>query len=65
MNKNVTFLFIVKNISYVQFSSCHTSNKNFLTLKFSQTTVVLLHCYNQPNGYCDISVDDYHTTKFQ
>ena len=29
MNKNVTFLFIVKNISCGQFSSCHTSDENF------------------------------------
>ena len=39
MNKNVTFLFIVKNISCVQFSSCHTSDENFLTSNFSQTMV--------------------------
>ena len=26
--------------------------------------LVLLHCYNQLNGYCDISVDDYRSTKF-
>ena len=38
MNKNVT-LFIVKNISCVQFSSCHTSDENFLTSNFFQTTV--------------------------
>ena len=40
MNKNVTSLFIVKNISGIQFSSCHTSDKNFLMSNFSQTTVV-------------------------
>ena len=39
MNKNVTFLFIIKNISCVQFSLCHTSDENFLTSNFSQTTV--------------------------
>ena len=39
MNKNVTFFFIVNNISYIQFSLCHTSDENFLTLNFSQTTV--------------------------
>ena len=33
--------------------------------------IVLLHCYNQLNGYCDIynncdiSVDYYRSTKFQ
>ena len=41
MNKNVTFFFIVKNISCVQFSSCHTCDVNFLTSNFSQTTVVI------------------------
>ena len=40
MDKNVTFLFIVKNISCVQFLSCHTSDEKFLTSNFSQTTVV-------------------------
>ena len=44
MNKNVTFLFIVKNISCVQFSLCHTSDENFLTSNFSQTTVHSLYC---------------------
>ena len=38
--KSITFLFIVKIISCVQFSSCHTSDENFLTSNFSQTTVV-------------------------
>ena len=27
--------------------------------------LVLLHCYNQLNGYCDISMDDYRSTKYQ
>ena len=40
MNKKHYFLFIVKNISCVQFSSYHTSDENFLALNFSQTTVV-------------------------
>ena len=40
MNKNVTFLFTVKNILCVQFSSCHTSDENFLTSNSSQTTVI-------------------------
>ena len=44
MNKNITFLFIVKNISFIQFSSCHTSDENFLASNFSQTTVVT-HAY--------------------
>ena len=39
MNNKHYFLFIVKNISCVQFSSCHTSDENFLTPNFSQTTV--------------------------
>ena len=38
-NKKHYFLFIVKNISCVQFSTCHTSNENFLLSNFSQTTV--------------------------
>ena len=29
MNKKHHFLFIVKNISFIQFSSCHTSNEIF------------------------------------
>ena len=41
MNKNVTFLFIIKNISCVQFSSCHISDEIFLMSNFSQTTVVI------------------------
>ena len=32
-------LFIAKNISFIQFSSCHTSDENVLASKFSQTTV--------------------------
>ena len=47
MNKKHYFLFIVKGISYVQFSSCHTSNENFLAMNFSQTTVCLI---------CDITI---------
>ena len=39
MNKNITFLIIVKNISFVQFMLCHTSDKKFLASNFSQTTV--------------------------
>ena len=39
MNKNITFLVIVKNISCVQFLSCHNSDEKFLTSNFSQTTV--------------------------
>ena len=39
MNKKYYFVFIVKNISCIQFLSCHTSNEKFLTLNFSQTTV--------------------------
>ena len=34
MNNKHYFLFIVKNISCVQFSSCHTSDENFLTPNF-------------------------------
>ena len=34
MNKKHYFLFIVKNISCVQFSSCHSSDENFLALNF-------------------------------
>ena len=33
MNKNITFLFIVKNILFIQFLSCHTSEKIF-SIKF-------------------------------
>ena len=40
MNKTITVLFIVKNISFVYFSSCHTATKTFLESNFSQTTVV-------------------------
>ena len=40
MNKNITSLFIVKNISFIQFSSCHTSDENFLASNFPQTTVI-------------------------
>ena len=40
MNNKHCFLFRVKNISSVQLSSCHTSDENFLTPNFSQTTVV-------------------------
>ena len=40
MNKKHYFLCIVKNISCVQSSSCHTSDENVLALNFSQTTVV-------------------------
>ena len=39
MNNKHYFLFIVKNISCVQFLSCHTSDENFLMPNFSQTTV--------------------------
>ena len=39
MNKKYYFLLIVKNILCIQFLSCHTSNENFLTSNFSQTTV--------------------------
>ena len=39
MNKKHYFLFIVKNISCVQFLSCHTSDEKILMLNFSQTTV--------------------------
>ena len=39
MNKSITFLFIVKNISLVQFSSYHTSDEKILASNFSQTTV--------------------------
>ena len=42
MNKNIIFLFTVKNISCIQFSLCHTSDKKFLTSNFSLTTVVTL-----------------------
>ena len=33
------FVFIFKNILFVQFSSCHTSDENFLASIFSQTMV--------------------------
>ena len=36
-NEYITFLFIVKNVLFIQFSSCNTSNKNFLASNFSQT----------------------------
>ena len=39
MNKKHYILFIVKNISCVQFSSCPTSDENFLASNFFQTTV--------------------------
>ena len=39
MNNKHYFLFIVKNISCVEFLLCHTSDENFLMLNFSQTTV--------------------------
>ena len=39
MNNKHYCLFIAKNISCVQFSSRHTSDKKLLTLNFSQTTV--------------------------
>ena len=39
MNNKHYFLFIVKNISCVQFLSCHTSDENFLMPNFSQTVV--------------------------
>ena len=39
MNKKHYFLFIVKNILFVQFSLCHISDENFLPLNFSQITV--------------------------
>ena len=54
MNKNVTFLFIVKNISCVQFSSCHTSDENFLTSNFSQTTV---YHYSDDDNYITESIE--------
>ena len=37
MYKNITFLFIVKNISFVQFLLCHTSDEKFLASYFPQT----------------------------
>ena len=40
MNKKHYFLFIVKNISCVQFSSCHTSNEIFLASNVSQTPLI-------------------------
>ena len=51
MNKNITFLFIVKNNLYIQFSPCHTSDENVLMSNFSQTTVctyvaTYIHTYN-------------------
>ena len=42
MNKKHYFLFIVKNISCIQFSLCHTSDEKFLTPNFSQTTVSMV-----------------------
>ena len=51
MNKNVTFLFIVKNISCVQFSSCHISDENFLTSNFSQTTITHNPCKTVNNDF--------------
>ena len=42
--KNITFLFIFKNNLFVQFSSCHTSDENFLASIFSQTTVYHYYC---------------------
>ena len=41
MNRKHYFLFFVKNISLVQFSSCHTSNDNILASNFPQTTVAI------------------------
>ena len=46
MNNKHYFLFIVKNISCVQFSLCHTSDENFLMSNFSQTTVYTYVCIN-------------------
>ena len=45
-NERKHFLFIVKNISFVQFSSCHTRDEIFLASNFSQTTVATntIHC---------------------
>ena len=48
MNKKYYILFIVKNISCIQFSSCHTSDKKFLASNFSQTAV---HSYNYRFAY--------------
>ena len=41
MNKKHYLFIHCKNISCIQFSLCHTSDENFLTSNFSQTTVCL------------------------
>ena len=46
MNNKHYFLFIVKNISCVQFLSCYTSDENFLMPNFSQTMVSTYACIN-------------------
>ena len=43
MNKKYYFLFTVKKISCVQFSSCHTSDKNFLMSNFPKLRYVNLY----------------------
>ena len=58
MNKNHYFLFIVKNISCVQFSSCHTSNEKSLALNFSQTTVYVNNLPNHIQNFLGLFTDN-------
>ena len=48
MNKKHYVLFIVKNISCIQFSLCHTSDENFLALNFSELWYYLFILTNNP-----------------